>query len=104
MCRSRRGRNAGGAPFRFNSLTKVIFNPEVFGPSGNSAVADAAGHGSGVFGRAAGRTSVTFTFPEAGTYTYLCAIYQVTFTKPGTYHYFCPVHCVDMSGDIVVMG
>ena len=55
--------DAGGAPFYFNGLMKFIFNPEVFGPVGSSVVAEDAEHNSGVFGRAAGRASVTFTFP-----------------------------------------
>ena len=58
--------DAAGNPFYFEPLTKFIYNPEVFGPVGDTVVDDNGVHSSGVPG------SATFSFPKTGTYRMLC--------------------------------
>jgi plastocyanin len=60
--------DAAGNPFYFEPLTRFIYNPGVFAPSGDTVIDDKAVHNSGILAPG----NVTFSFPKAGTYTMLC--------------------------------
>lgn len=67
--------DAAGEPFYFGDLRKFIFNlGPLFAPTGGPAVADRAVHTRGV-GKEIGSPKVTFRFPKAGTYRYICFIH-----------------------------
>jgi plastocyanin len=67
--------DAAGNPFYFNGKPKLLYNPAVFGPVGSKTIGDTKEHSSGVFGKALGRSVVTYKFTRRGSYTMLCLIH-----------------------------
>ncbi len=68
--------DAAGAPFFFNGLPKLIYNPGAFAPYGPKTISGKTPASSGVLSPP-GRKPVTATY---------------TFPTPGVYHLFCQVH------------
>jgi plastocyanin len=67
--------DATGQPLFFNGLRKFIFNLGGIGePIGDPVVDDLAVHHR-LVGKDVGAPSVTYRFPKAGTFTYVCTIH-----------------------------
>jgi plastocyanin len=77
--------DAGGAPFFFVGLPKLIYNPTAFVPYGPKTISGNTPASSGVI-VPPGKKPVTATY---------------TFPAPGVYHLFCQIH-PGMKGTVVV--
>jgi plastocyanin len=67
--------DAAGNPFYFNGKPKLLYNPAVFAPVGNTTISDTKEHSSGVYGKALGKAAVTYKFTRRGSYTLICLIH-----------------------------
>jgi plastocyanin len=69
-------KDAAGASFWFEGLTKFIYNPSVFGPVGSPAVIRGAVHSLGVIAASdSGPGSGTLSFPKPGSYKLVCQLH-----------------------------
>jgi plastocyanin len=68
--------DAAGAAFWFNGQPKLIFNPQVVAAAGDATVGDDADlHNSGIFFGEGPPPDYRVTFPDSGSYEYLCSIH-----------------------------
>ena len=70
--------DAAGAPFYFNGLPKLIYNPAAFGPCGGKTITTGVPASSGVLspaGPKAPPAKATYTFPKAGVFQLICNVH-----------------------------
>ena len=70
--------DAAGAPFYFNGLPKLIYNPAAFAPGGGKTITVGVPASSGVLspnGPKAPPAKVTYTFPKAGAFQLICNVH-----------------------------
>ena len=70
--------DAAGAPFYFNGLPKLIYNPAAFAPGGGKTITVGVPASSGVLspnGPKAPPAKVTYTFPKVGAFQLICNVH-----------------------------
>jgi plastocyanin len=70
--------DAAGAPFYFDGLPKLIYNPAAFGPAGGKTIVAGVPASSGVLSPSGPKSppaKVTYTFPKAGAFNLICNVH-----------------------------